>query len=192
MFCRMFLGLEGSANKIGIGLFDGDSIVYNERRTYTGAIGEGFMPKEVAKHHRDNVCDLLSDAFNNYKLSSLTAVCYTRGPGMAPSLISVAIAARLISLLSKKPLVPVNHCIAHIEMGRFETGSSNPVILYVSGGNTQVIGFCNGKYRILGETIDIALGNCLDRAARLLKIDNYPSPGYNIEQEAKRYRIIMS
>lgn len=181
----MFLGLEGSANKIGIGLFDGKEILFNERETYTGPTGEGFMPKEVAKHHREKVCELISRAFLVCRPSSLTAVCYTRGPGMAPSLISVAIVARLISLLARKPLVPVNHCIAHIEMGRFETKAINPVVLYVSGGNTQVIGFCNKKYRILGETIDIALGNCLDRAARLLKIENYPSPGFNIEQKAK-------
>lgn len=71
-------------------------------------------------------------------------------------------------------------------MGRLATGSSNPVVLYVSGGNTQVIAYSNQRYRIFGETIDIAIGNCLDRFARVINLSNDPSPGYNIEQEAKK------
>lgn len=57
-----------------------------------------------------------------------------------------------------------------IEMGRMITGANRPVVLYVSGGNTQVIAYNGGRYRIFGETIDIAIGNCLDRVARLLKV----------------------
>lgn len=71
-------------------------------------------------------------------------------------------------------------------MGRVVTGAKNPVVLYVSGGNTQVIAYSSQRYQIFGETIDIAVGNCLDRFARLLKLSNDPSPGYNIEQMAKK------
>lgn len=70
-------------------------------------------------------------------------------------------------------------------MGRLITGARNPTVLYVSGGNTQVISYENKRYRIFGETIDIAVGNCLDRFARCLKLSNDPSPGFNIEQAAK-------
>jgi tRNA A37 threonylcarbamoyltransferase TsaD len=73
----------------------------------------------------------------------------------------------------------------HIEMGRVVCGAENPVVLYVSGGNTQVIAYANKRYQIFGETIDIAVGNCLDRFARVLGLSNDPSPGYNIEQLAK-------
>jgi len=86
----------------------------------------------------------------------------------------------------KKPIIGVNHCIGHIEMGRLITSARNPVVLYVSGGNTQIIAYSEHRYRIFGETIDIAVGNCLDRFARLLKLSNDPSPGYNIEQLAKK------
>ena len=72
-------------------------------------------------------------------------------------------------------------------MGRIVTGARNPVILYVSGGNTQIIAYSNSRYRIFGETIDSAVGNVLDRIARMLQISNDPSPGYNIEQMAKQY-----
>lgn len=71
-------------------------------------------------------------------------------------------------------------------MGRLITGAENPVVLYVSGGNTQVIAYSNKRYRIFGETLDIAVGNCLDRFARTLRIPNDPFPGYNIEQLAKK------
>lgn len=82
-------------------------------------------------------------------------------------------------------MVPVNHCVAHIEMGRLITGAANPVVLYASGGNTQIIAFSQNRYQIFGETLDIAVGNALDRLARILGLSNYPSPGYSIEKMAK-------
>nr|XP_020668384.1 probable tRNA N6-adenosine threonylcarbamoyltransferase [Pogona vitticeps] len=105
---------------------------------------------------------------------------------MGAPLVTVAIVARTVAQLWGKPLLGVNHCVGHIEMGRLVTGAQNPTVLYVSGGNTQVIAYSERRYRIFGETIDIAVGNCLDRFARVLKISNDPSPGYNIEQMAKK------
>lgn len=71
-------------------------------------------------------------------------------------------------------------------MGRVVTGAIDPVVLYVSGGNTQVIAYSDSRYQIFGETLDIAVGNCLDRVARVLGLSNDPAPGYNIEQLAKK------
>lgn len=105
---------------------------------------------------------------------------------MGAPLLSIAFAGRLLSLIFQKPLVPVNHCIGHIEMGRLVCNSNNPVVLYVSGGNTQLIAYSVGRYHIFGETLDIAVGNCLDRFARIIGLSNDPSPGYNIEQLAKQ------
>lgn len=76
-------------------------------------------------------------------------------------------------------------------MGREITGAQNPVVLYVSGGNTQVIAYASRRYRIFGEALDIAVGNCLDRFARTLNISNDPAPGYNIEQLAKNGRHLL-
>ena len=106
---------------------------------------------------------------------------------MGGPLRSCAIAARTLALLWKLPLVAVNHCIAHIEMGRVATSAADPVVLYVSGGNTQVIAYSDGRYRIFGEKIDLAVGNCLDRFARVVGLSNDPSPGYNIELEARKH-----
>jgi len=104
---------------------------------------------------------------------------------MAQPLSVGAFVTRTLSQLYNKPIVGVNHCIGHIEMGRMATNAKNPTILYVSGGNTQVIAYSEKRYRIFGETIDIAIGNCLDRFARLINLSNDPAPGYNIEQMAK-------
>jgi N6-L-threonylcarbamoyladenine synthase len=69
-------------------------------------------------------------------------------------------------------------------MGRVVAKVSDPVVLYVSGGNTQVLAFSGSHYRVFGETIDIAVGNCIDRFARIMGLSNDPSPGYNIERAA--------
>jgi len=181
------LGLEGSANKLAVGIVRDQEVLANVRDTYITPPGTGFLPNETAQHHRDHAVRLIKEAFDEAKISpsELDCICYTKGPGMAPPLISVAVVARTLALLWKKPLVPVNHCIGHIEMGRLITGARNPAILYVSGGNTQVIAYAHQRYRIFGETIDMAVGNCLDRFARVLGLSNDPSPGFNIEQLAK-------
>ena len=110
---------------------------------------------------------------------------------MASCLSVGCIVAKTLSIMFNKPIVGVNHCIAHIEMGRLVTKIADPVVLYVSGGNSQIIAYRKGRYRIFGETIDIAVGNCLDRFARLLDISNDPAPGYNIEQLAKKGSVYV-
>jgi N6-L-threonylcarbamoyladenine synthase len=198
------IGLEGSANKLGVGIISHPdptnnkgqktaTILSNIRHTYVSPPGEGFLPKDTALHHRTHVASLILQTLNeaNIPLSAINCICYTRGPGMGAPLQSVAIAARTLSLLWDLPLVGVNHCVGHIEMGRTITAATNPVVLYVSGGNTQVIAYAANRYRIFGETLDIAVGNCLDRFARVLAISNDPAPGYNIEQLAKSGRWLL-
>jgi len=148
----------------------------------------GFLPRETAQHHQKHILSILQKALDDAKitLKDVDIICYTKGPGMGAPLTVAALVARTVAQLHDKPIVAVNHCIGHIEMGRLITGSENPTVLYVSGGNTQIIAYSRQKYRIFGETIDIAVGNCLDRFARLLKLSNDPSPGYNIEQLAKK------
>ncbi|KAK4191384.1 tRNA N6-adenosine threonylcarbamoyltransferase [Podospora australis] len=194
---RIALGLEGSANKLGIGviLHSGPSlssssatVLSNIRHTFVSPPGTGFLPKDTAAHHRSFFVRIAKQALAaaDVSISEMDCICYTKGPGMGAPLTSVAVAARTLALLWDKPLVGVNHCVGHIEMGRAITGASHPVVLYVSGGNTQVIAYAEQRYRIFGEALDIAVGNCLDRFARTLKIPNDPAPGYNIEQLAKQ------
>lgn len=192
------IGLEGSANKLAVGIIrhpygklsatNRATVLSNIRHTYITPAGEGFLPRDTARHHKNWVVRLIKRSMKEggVKIDDIDCICFTQGPGMGAPLQSVVLAARAISIMWKKPLVGVNHCIGHIEMGREITGAANPVVLYVSGGNTQVIAYSHQKYRIFGETLDIAVGNCLDRFARTLKISNDPNPGYNIEQLAKK------
>jgi N6-L-threonylcarbamoyladenine synthase len=209
------LGIEGSANKIGVGIVryrrgarDGGAesdydILSNPRKTYITPPGQGFLPRETAWHHQAHVTAVVRQALQdaNVTLEDIDVICYTKGPGMGGPLRSCAVCARTLSLIGNAknsadgtrqpiPMVGVNHCVAHIEMGRVATSCANPVVLYVSGGNTQVIAYSNGRYSIFGETIDIAVGNCLDRFARVLGLSNDPSPGYNIEQCAKQPNVV--
>ncbi|KAJ7364973.1 hypothetical protein OS493_007606 [Desmophyllum pertusum] len=175
------IGFEGSANKLGIGIVKDGVVLSNVRTTYITPPGQvnyaishlRFLARDTAKHHRENIIDILRRSLKeaNIKPEEIDCVCYTKGPGMGAPLVSVAIVARTVAQLWKKPIVAVNHCIGHIEMGRLVTGAVNPTVLYVSGGNTQVIAYLQRRYRIFGETIDIAVGNCLDRFARVLKKD---------------------
>ncbi len=188
------LGIEGSANKIGIGIVtETGQILSNPRKTFITPPGTGFLPSETAEHHRKHILSLLKQALSeaNITLKQISLICYTKGPGMGPPLSVGALVARTLSLLHKIPIIGVNHCVGHIEMGRLVTQINHPTILYVSGGNTQVIAYNNKRYRIFGETIDIAIGNCLDRFARILGLSNDPSPGYNIEQLAKNGKIFI-
>ncbi|KAI0307770.1 O-sialoglycoprotein endopeptidase [Multifurca ochricompacta] len=192
------LGLEGSANKLGAGIIrhevDGSSTVLsNVRHTYITPPGEGFLPRDTAVHHRQWALKVIEDAvtISSVSMHDLDCICYTKGPGMGAPLQSVALVARTLSLLFNKPLVGVNHCVGHIEMGREITGAQNPVVLYVSGGNTQIIAYSRQCYRIFGETLDIAVGNCLDRFARVINLSNDPSPGFNIEQAAKKGKRLV-
>jgi N6-L-threonylcarbamoyladenine synthase len=168
-------------------------ILSNLRHTFVSPPGTGFLPKDTAAHHRSHFVSLARAALSAAAVtpSDIDCICFTQGPGMGAPLTSVAIGARTLSLLWDRPLVGVNHCVGHIEMGRQITGADNPVVLYVSGGNSQVIAYAERRYRIFGETLDIAVGNCLDRFARTLEISNDPAPGYNIEQMAKRGKTLL-
>lgn len=113
------LGLEGSANKLGVGLIlhpakDGPTqILANIRHTFVSPPGEGFLPKDTAKHHRLWVVRLVKQALKeaDVVVNDVDCICYTKGPGMGAPLQSVAVAARMLSLLWGKELVGVNHCV---------------------------------------------------------------------------------
>lgn len=113
------LGLEGSANKLGVGLILHPShgapaqILANIRHTFVSPPGEGFLPKDTAKHHRSWVVKLIKQALKdaNVSVQDISCICYTKGPGMGAPLQSVAVAARMLSLLWQKDLVGVNHCV---------------------------------------------------------------------------------
>ncbi|KEG01289.1 tRNA N6-adenosine threonylcarbamoyltransferase, putative [Plasmodium vinckei vinckei] len=193
---RMYiLGMEGSANKLGISIIDEEmKILVNMRRTYVSEIGCGFIPREINAHHKYYIIDMIKDCLNKLKIkiTDIGLICYTKGPGIGSALYVAYNISKIFSLLFNIPVIGVNHCIAHIEMGIFITKLQHPIILYVSGSNTQIIYYNDykKKYEIIGETLDIAIGNVIDRSARILKISNSPSPGYNVELWARKKKLL--
>src|SRR5512139_2370724 len=165
---RLCLGIESTADDFGVGIttFQG-KILANASDSYVPTEG-GIHPREAARHHARVANTVLKRALDVSRLKpkDLRIVAFSQGPGLGPSLRTGATVARALASYLNIPLVGVNHSIAHIEIGKLKTGTCDPVALYVSGGNTIVSAYDSGRYRIFGETLDIALGNCLDVFAR--------------------------
>ncbi|MDI9633171.1 MAG: bifunctional N(6)-L-threonylcarbamoyladenine synthase/serine/threonine protein kinase [Methanolinea sp.] len=174
------LGIEGTAWNLSAALFDRELIsLYS--KPYLPAQG-GIHPREAAQHHASAMRDVIARVMPPD--GRIAGVAFSMGPGLGPCLRTVATAARALAVALGVPLVGVNHCVAHVEIGRFATGARDPIVLYVSGANTQVIGYLNRRYRIFGETLDIGLGNALDKFARSRGL---PHPGGpEIERLAKK------
>ena len=162
------LGIESTADDFGVGIstFEGD-VLANISDTYVPTEG-GIHPREAARHHAEVADKVLREALEEAEVKpcNLNIIAFSQGPGLGPSLRTGATVARALASYLAIPLVGVNHSVAHIEIGKLETGAVDPVTLYVSGGNTIVAAFDSGRYRVFGETLDIALGNCLDVVAR--------------------------
>jgi len=174
------LGIESTAHTFGVALVTGDGdVLSNQRKLFTTESG-GLIPAKLSDHHVA-VCDtVLKNALAQAgkSLSDVDIISFSQSPGIGHSLRVGAALARSLSLLLDKPLVGVNHCIAHLEIGRLKAKNkddsslvcNDPIMLYASGANTQIIGYEGKKYRIFGETLDIGVGNFLDAFARELKL----------------------
>ena len=162
------LGIESTADDFGVGIlsFDG-KVLSNANNTYVPEKG-GIHPREAARHHAEVAGKVLTEAFERAEIKpqDVGLVAFSQGPGLGPCLRTGATAARALACYLGVPLAGVNHCVAHIEIGKLATQATDPVTLYVSGGNTIVSAFEAERYRVFGETLDIAIGNCLDVFAR--------------------------
>ena len=164
------LGIESTAHTLGVAVVRDGTVLSNVKKSYTTEKG-GIIPMEAAKYHRENKNMLYTSTLEDsgVKEEEIDAIAISQGPGLAPCLLIGMEFAKELSQKLGVPIVPVNHCIAHLEVGR-TTGAKNPVMLYVSGANTQVIAYASGKFRVFGETLDIGVGNFLDTFARHLGV----------------------
>jgi len=162
------LGIESTAHTFGVGIIDSKGKVYaNVKDAYTTEQG-GINPTDAKKHHEDVKDRVVEEALKtaNLKLEQIDLVSFAQGPGIAPCLIVGMRKAKELAEKLKIPLVGVNHCIAHLEIGKMMTKAHDPVLLYTSGANTQIIAYDGGKYRVFGETLDQGVGNFIDAFAR--------------------------
>ena len=162
----MIVGIECTAHTFGVGVVNKGKILSNVRDMYKPDRG-GIVPLESAYHHRRVADEVYEKALKDAEIDEdeINAIALSNAPGLAPCLLEGLKFSKEKAKELKVFIVPVNHCIAHLEIGQ-SIGARDPVLLYASGANTQVIAFAAGKYRIFGETLDMGIGNFLDTFAR--------------------------
>ena len=180
------LGIESTCHTFGVGIIEGKNIRANRKASYTTEKG-GIIPMEAAKHHEKYWLEIINQALEEAKITEkeVDIITYARGPGIGPCLRVGLKAAEYLKGRNKKvPVVGVNHCLAHLSVGSLISDAKDPVFLYASGANTQIIALEGGKYRIFGETLDMGCGNFLDSFARVLGL-GFPG-GPKIAEMAKK------
>ncbi len=155
------LGIESTAHTFGIGIVEDGEILANEKDMFVPEKG-GINPLDAKNHHEKVKQKVLEDALAKARITKkdIDLVAYAAGPGLPPCLKVGALFAK--ELGKNKKVIEVNHAVAHIEIGRHVCGILDPIVVYVSGGNTQIIGYAAGRYRVFGETQDIPIGNAID------------------------------
>ena len=186
------LGIESSAHTMGIGIVDDGKVLCNVKRMYK-ITNKGLIPARVADFHSEGVGELLAEALEAAKIGidDIEAVGYTAGPGLGACLRVGKVAALTLSKRLGVPIMPVNHAVAHIEIAKWHLKMKNPLALYVSGGNSQIIGMIdkpNRHYHIYGETFDVGVGNMIDSFARYAKLN--PAWGSTVAKVAEGGRYI--
>ena len=184
------LGIESTAHTFGVGIINSEGkVLANALDSFTCNQG-GMILDEVAEHHKDVAEKILKQAFAEAKLSwkDVDLVAYSAGPGLDPCLWTGYHIVKKWADDNGKKLVGVNHCAAHLSIGKVINKLKDPCYLYVSGVNTQIIVDEGGKYRVVGETLDNGLGNILDKFGRTLGL-GFPA-GPEIEKLAKQGKYV--
>jgi N6-L-threonylcarbamoyladenine synthase len=180
----IILGVESTAHTFGVGIItDQGKVLANSLDSYSSP-NKGMIPNEIADHHNEVAQIVLANALKESGVAwnEIEFIAYSAGPGLDPALwAGYHIAKKWADHFGKK-LVGVNHCCAHLSIGKVWNKLDDPCYLYVSGVNTQIIIYDGGKYRVIGETLDIGLGNMLDKFGRVLGL-GFPA-GAKIEEFA--------
>ncbi len=138
----------------------------------------GVVPEIASRNHIENITIVLEELLKkaNMTIEEITAIGVTYGPGLIGSLLIGVQAAKTISLVTGKPLIPVHHIAGHIYANNLEERLKFPLIaLVVSGGHTELILMEEDySFKRIGGTLDDAVGECYDKVAKVLGI---PYPG---------------
>ncbi len=180
------MGIESTAHTFGVAIVDSDGeILADVKSMFKPKPGKGMVPRDASNHHIKKSTKIIENALDesDLEMDDIDLIAFAQGPGLPPCLKIGASISRFISMSRGIDIVGVNHPVGHIEIGKLTTNVNDPIIVYLSGGNTQIIGLESGFYRIFGETLDIPIGNALDVVARELGLKSPGGP--EIERLAK-------
>ena len=190
---KICLAIECTAHTFGVGIVKGSKkgseILANERDMYVAEKG-GMILNDVRDHHRAVREKIYLKALETAQIKEedIDVLAYSEGPGLAPALVAGKEFVVMLAEKLKKTIVGVNHLAAHLEIGRQVTKTKDPIYVFVSGANTQIIAHEGGKFRVFGETLDIGLGNALDKFGRIIGL-GFPA-GPKMEELAKKGKYV--
>ncbi len=193
--CSYILGIESSCDDTSAAVVTNNVLLSNviANQDIHKNFG-GVVPEYASRAHQINIVPVIEDALQkaNVQKKQLSAIAFTRGPGLLGSLLVGTSFAKAMALALNIPLVEVDHLEAHI-LSHFilekDTEKSVPkfpyLCLIVSGGHTQIVLVKSfSSFEIIGKTIDDAAGEAFDKAAKILGLP-YPG-GQMIDENAKK------
>ncbi len=168
------LGIESTAHTLGIGIVENGEVLSNIYDMYRSPSGEGMLPRNAADHHSEYFARILKMNLESagLKLRDIDLIAFAQGPGIGAPLRMGVVMAKYLAKKYDKPIIGVNHCYAHAKISEHLTGLKNPLYLYLSGGNSQILAEKCSKFRVLGETLDIGMGNLFDAFARNIRLEH--------------------
>ncbi|MCK4328179.1 MAG: tRNA (adenosine(37)-N6)-threonylcarbamoyltransferase complex transferase subunit TsaD [Candidatus Diapherotrites archaeon] len=184
------LGIESTAHTFGVGVFDGKARA-NEKAVYR-TMG-GIHPREASQFMCTHAAEVAEAALEKagIGLGDVDAFAFAQGPGLGPCLRVGAAVGQALAGYYGKPVVGVNHCVAHIDVGKWNRKARDPLVAYVSGANTQILGLNGGRYRVYGETLDIGMGNALDVFGRSIGLEFPAGPAIEkLAAKGKKFHFL--
>lgn len=181
------LGIESTAHTFGAGIITSKKVIQSDIRNPYTTLKGGIIPVDAAKHHENIYQETIEKAISEAN-GKIDVIAYSAAPGLSPCLRIGLKAAKEFASDLNVPLVDVNHIIAHLSSGSLFTEAKNPVYIFTSGANTQIISLEGKRFRIMGETLDIGVGNALDKFGREVGL-GFPC-GPKIELLAKNGKYV--
>ena len=188
---KYVLGIETSCDESSVALYDGEQgllahSIYSQIALHSQY--GGVVPELASRDHIRKILPLIEGTLDDAKLvkGDLNGIAYTKGPGLIGALMVGASIAKSLAYSLSLPIVGVHHMEAHLMAVQLEQETPNyPFIaLLVSGGHTMLVLVEEpGRYKILGESVDDAVGESFDKTAKLLGL-TYPG-GPALAQLAK-------
>jgi N6-L-threonylcarbamoyladenine synthase len=180
------LGIESTAHTFGVGIVERREanqnsefkILSDVKDVYKAPLGSGIHPREASRHHVESSSSVLERALeqSNLRIDDIDLVSYSAGPGLGPCIRVGAVVARALGSYYSKPIIPTNHALGHIELGKALCKLEDPLVLIVSGGHTALTAKVDRNWKIFGETLDLTLGQLIDQLGRFMGLSSPAGP----------------